>query len=216
MRKWSLDYFDSRFGDREIEVQLGRNADERYEIDQTKYVSKLKFRDYIRKIKTAGVTNDFYLTANNNSHNKTVLAELWEDVVQIPEYLDSRDPRAGFFWLGPPGTITPFHHDLTNNFMAQVMGSKRVLIAPSWDIPLMKNNIHCYSRVDGRVVPPAPDAALEEPQILECTLNAGEILFLPIGCLHFVEGLSVSVTVSFTNFACDNDFSSFYTTYHGV
>ena len=58
--------------------------------------------------------------------------------------------------------------------------------------------------------------ALEEPQILDFLLNPGEILFLPIGCFHFVEGVDISVTVSFTNFVFDNDFSSFYSTYHRV
>ena len=53
--------------------------------------------------------------------------------------------------------------------------------------------------------------------MLECILNPGEILFLPVGCLHFVEGLDVSVTVSFTNFAFDNnDFSSFTRRTSGV
>ena len=80
-------------------------------------------------------TNDFYLTANNNSANRKVLPELWDDIVQIPEYLASTIP-GGFFWMGPAGTITPFHHDLTNNFMAQVIGRKRIKIAPSWDMPL--------------------------------------------------------------------------------
>src|SRR5206468_2367912 len=110
--------------------------------------------------------------------------------------LDGRDPLNGFFWLGPAGTITPFHHDLTNNFMAQVIGRKRVRIAPSWDMPLMANDYHVFSRVDGRETPPSPRPALDAPQILECILHPGEILFLPIGCLHFVEGLDISVTVS--------------------
>jgi hypothetical protein len=47
-------------------------------------------------------------------------------------------------------------------------------------------------------------------------LNPGEILFLPIGCLHFVQGVDISVTVSFTNFIFDNDFASCYTTYGPV
>jgi hypothetical protein len=216
IRKWSLDYFVENYGDREIEVQFGRNAGDNYEIEREKYLRTIKMADFIEKVRTAAATNDFYLTANNNSNNKKALPELWDDIVQVPEYLDGRDRMNGFFWMGPAGTVTPFHHDLTNNFMAQVMGRKRVKIAPSWDIPLMNNYYHVYSRVDGRVAPPSPRAAFEEAQVLECILSPGEILFLPIGCMHYVEGVDITVTVSFTNFVFDNDFSSFYTTYQGV
>ena len=216
MRKWNLDFFQQKFGEREIEVQMGRNADDNYEIEREKFVSKIKFSRFIDMIRSSNGTNDFYLTANNNSSNKKVLPELWDDIIQIPEYLNGSDRLSGFFWMGPPGTITPFHHDLTNNFMAQVVGRKRVKIAPSWDMPLMNNEFHVFCRVDGRVTHPTPGPVVEQPQILECILNAGEILFLPIGCLHFVEGMETSVTVSFTNFVFDNDYYSFYSTYHRV
>ena len=103
-----------------------------------------------RECSTAGETNDFYITASNNSANKAVLPELWDDIVQIPEYLDAKSLQNGFFWFGPAGTITPFHHDLTNNFMAQVIGRKRILLAPSWDMPLMRNLTHVYCEIDGR------------------------------------------------------------------
>src|SRR5262249_41205005 len=186
-----------------------------YETEQEKYSSRIRFGDFIARIRAAGETNDFYLTAKNNSSNRKVLPELWGDIVQIPEYLRPDEP-GGFFWMGPAGTITPFHHDLTNNFMAQVIGRKRLKIAPSWDMPLMLNYLHCFSRIDGRVAPAAPQPPLFEPQILDFILNPGEILFLPIGCLHYVQGLDVSVTVSFTNFVFDNDFFSYYTTYGTV
>jgi Cupin-like domain len=216
MRKWNLDYFAENFGDREVEVQFGRNAGDNYEIEREKYLAKLKFADFVTRVRTAGVTNDFYMTASNASANKQNLAGLWQDIVQFPEYLDGRDPMSGFLWMGPAGTITPFHHDLTNNIMAQVIGRKRVKFAPSWDIPLMDNHFHVYSRVDGRTASPRPQPRPAEPQILEFILNPGEILFLPIGCLHWVEGIDITVTVSFTNFVFDNDFNSFYTTYQGV
>ncbi len=216
LRKWNLDYFAEKFGDREIEVQLGRNSGENYEIEREKYLKKIRMAEFVAMIRSAGTTNDFYLTANNNSSNKSVLPELWQDIVQVSEYLDGADPMSGFFWMGPSGTITPFHHDLTNNFMAQVIGHKKVKIAPSWDMPLMRNNLHVFSQVDGRVTAPQPDAPFDQPQIMECLLGPGEILFLPIGCLHYVEGMEVSVTVSFTNFVFPNDFASFYSTYHRV
>jgi hypothetical protein len=211
LRKWSLDYFVEKFGDREVDVQFGRDASGKYEEDREKFRRKMIFSHFIEMVRTSGVTNDFYITANNNSANKAALPELWDDIVQIPEYLNGRMAHDGFFWFGPAGTITPFHHDLTNNFMAQVMGCKRILLAPSWDMPLMRNLRDVYCEVDGRNTPPAPGASFGEPQVLECTLNPGEILFLPIGCLHFVEALEISATVSFTNFAFDdNDYTSFY------
>jgi hypothetical protein len=219
MRRWNLDFFSEKFGAREVDVQVGRNAagNANYEAEREKFRRKMMFSEFVEKVRTSGVTNDFYITAGNNSANKNTLPELWEDIVQIPEYLDGKAPNNGFFWFGPAGTITPFHHDLTNNFMAQVLGRKRVKIAPSWDMPLMRNLFHVYCEVDGRVTPPAPQPGLGQPQILECILNPGEILFLPIGCLHFVEGLDITVTVSFTNFAFDdNGYTGFYDTFDKV
>ena len=218
MRKWNLDFFAERFGDREVEVQMNRNSGDQaaqYEMNSERFIGRIKFGEFIHKLRTAGVTNDFYLTANNNSSNRKILPELWDDIVQVPEYLRADEP-GGFFWMGPAGTVTPFHHDLTNNFMAQVMGRKRMRIAPSWDIPLMRNHHHCFSQIDGRVIRPTPRPAFEEPQILEFVLQAGEILFLPIGCMHYVQGLDITVTVSFTNFLFDNDFSTFYSCYCSV
>jgi hypothetical protein len=218
MSKWGLDYFSEKFGAREVDVQIGRNSgDGNYEAQREKYRRKMMFGEFVEMVRTAGVTNDLYITASNNSSNKDALPELWDDIVQIPEYLDGRSQQSGFFWFGPAGTITPFHHDLTNNFMAQVLGRKRVKIAPSWDMPLMRNLFHVYCEVDGRVTPPAPQAGPGQPQIVECILHPGEILFLPMGCLHFVEALDISATMSFTNFAFDdNDYASFYDTYHNV
>jgi hypothetical protein len=215
LRKWNLDYFAERFGDREVEVQMNRNSGDQaaqYETNSERFIGRIKFGEFVQKVRTAGLTNDFYLTANNNSSNRRILPELWDDIVQIPEYLQSDQP-GGFFWMGPAGTVTPFHHDLTNNFMAQVIGRKLLRIAPSWDMPLMRNYHHVFCGVDGRITPAAPSPPLEEPQILEFVLNPGEILFLPIGCLHYVQGLDITVTVSFTNFVFDNDFSSFYSCY---
>jgi hypothetical protein len=215
--KWSLDYFVREFGRREVEVQAGRSASDCYEAEREKFRRKMIFSEFIEQVSTADKSNDIYITASNNSANKAVLPELWDDVVQIPEYLDGKSLQNGYFWFGPAGTITPFHHDLTNNLMAQVMGRKRILLTPSWDMPLMRNLFHVYCEIDGRATPPAPRASCGQPQILECILSPGEILFLPVGCLHFVEALEISATVSFTNFAFDdNDYTSFYSTYQGV
>ena len=217
LSKWGLEYFAREFGSREVQVQVGRGASDNYEAGRDQFRKTMVFAEFIERVSAAGNSNDIYITASNASANKALLSELWNDIVQIPEYLDATSLQNGFLWLGPAGTITPFHHDLTNNFMAQVMGRKRILLAPSWDMPLMRNLSHVYCEIDGRVTKPNPRPDSFEPQILECILSPGEVLFLPVGSMHFVEALEISATVAFTNFAFDdNDYARFYTTYQGV
>ncbi|MES2934383.1 MAG: cupin-like domain-containing protein [Pseudomonadota bacterium] len=210
MKKWNLDFFREQFGEREVEVQFGRNADANYEMNSVAHRRQMKFGEYVDLVRSAGHTNDFYMTANNDSLNRTALTELWADIEQVPEYLSQQENSRGFFWFGPAGTITPFHHDLTNNFMAQVMGRKRLRIMPACEVANTYNNRHCFTPVDGRDIDIAKFPAMANAQVLECVLEPGEILFLPVGCWHFVEGLDISVTIAFTNFLWDNDFYSNY------
>ena len=142
------------------------------------------------------------------------LRELWDDITQLPEYLRESANQRGFFWFGPQGTVTPFHHDLTNNFMAQVMGSKRVHIMPACEVAHVYNLRHCFTQVDGMQIDYARFPQMREVQTTQCEIQPGEILFLPVGCWHMVEGLSTSVTMAFTNFIWDNDFFSAYPADH--
>lgn len=210
LAKWSLDYFESRFAERTVQVQYGRNSDARYEINKTAHLRTMPFGEYVRQVRAAGRDNDCYMTAYNEGPNRQALAELWDDIVQVPAYLSDKGPTQGFLWLGPAGTITPFHHDLTNNFMAQVLGRKRVRVIPACEIAHMYNTEHCFSAVDGRAIDLARYPLMRDVRVLECILQPGEILFLPVGCWHFVEALDVSATVSFTNFLWDNDFTAEY------
>jgi hypothetical protein len=216
MRRWSLDYFARQFGDIEIEIQQGREANPDYEIERLKHVRRITMAHYVRLLVEAGSTNNLYCTANNNSHNRRALARLWDDIVQVPAYLTPDRGCDGFFWLGPKGSITPFHHDLTNNLMAQVIGRKRVRLVPPCDTPWMRNMAHVYSEFRGADPPERPNPSLGEPQTLSCTIGPGDLLFLPIGWWHHVEGLEISATMTFTNFHWDNDFHRFYDSFHEV
>jgi hypothetical protein len=214
--QWNFDYFRARCGDCEVEVQFGRNSDPNYEINQPNLKRIMPFREYVDLVEGSGATNDFYMTANNTTQNRASLAALWADVPTIREYLDPASPDTGFFWLGPAGTKTPFHHDLTNNFMAQVIGRKRVKLVPMSDTPHMYNHLHCYSQVDGSAIDVTRFPALQQANLIECTIGAGDLLFLPIGWWHYVEGLEASVTMTYTNFVVRNDFCNTYDTYHDL
>jgi hypothetical protein len=216
LAKWSLDELRARFGAQLVEVQTGRTRDRDYEINTLAHKETMPLARFVDMIATAGSSNDFYMTANNGSVNRAALAGLWDDIGDLPAYMDSGSASDGFLWVGPKGTLTPFHHDLTNNVMVQIVGRKRVLLVPAYDYPNMYNYKHCYSEVNGGAVDFDRFPLLRKANVIDCEIGPGEILFLPVGWWHYVESLDVSITVSMINFLANNDHYSNYETYHDL
>lgn len=200
LKRWSLDYIAERVGGAMVELQAGRTDADDYELAKERHRQLLPMRAVIDAIRRSEQSNDFYITAYNDTTNKNALAPLWDDLGDV-SILRPSGGRDGFFWLGPKGTLTPFHHDLTNNLLVQVMGRKQVYLVPSWEVGRMQNSIHCFS---GRSPSDWPGDDL--PPLLECIIEPGDALFLPIGWWHYVEALDATISMSFTNFAADNDF----------
>jgi ribosomal protein L16 Arg81 hydroxylase len=213
LHRWDHAYLRGRAGDAEVEVQLGRAADSDYEGNSASLRRRMRFGDYLDLVDAAGDSNDVYMTANNATQNRAALAVLWADIGRLPTYLDPASPDDGFLWIGPRGTRTPLHHDLTNNFMAQVRGRKRIRMVPAYDTARVYNHRHCFSAVDGFAIDYQRFPQMRDVALLDCVLAPGEILFLPVGSWHCVEALDASVTVSMINFLRFNDFSAGYTTY---
>lgn len=208
-RHWSFAGLDSALGTVAVDIQANRDAAGDYEIAKDRHTTRQPLHDIIRRINTGGASNDFYVTAYNSAHNKTALAPLWADIGDMPGILAPAEARDGFFWMGPQGTITPFHHDLTNNLLVQIVGTKRVKLVAAADTPRMKNHLHCFSQWRGEDLEPGPGDATR-PAVIDVVLHPGDALFLPVGWWHHVEGLGPHIGMSFINFACDNDFYSHY------
>ncbi len=215
LRKWSLDYFEQTLGNAKVEVQFDRDRNSDYEINKDAHRKVMAFHEYIALLRKDEETNNYYLTASNTDTNTAALAPLWKDISPFAGYL-TPEPTAGYLWLGPKGTLTPFHHDLTNNLLVQVSGRKHVVLAPGFEVDRMRNSQHCFSdwSVDPKAAFSAPEG--QRPTMLECVIGAGDALFLPVGWWHFVKGVDMSFSMSFTNFVVDNDFYSDYSTYGQV
>ena len=221
-KKWSLDYINQTCGHTEVQVQTDRESDSLYEIRAHQHRRLMRLSDCLKLIadtdKSGGTSNNLYITAGNTGVNECALQALWPDTrPTLPAYLDSQLPgRNGFFWMGPRGTVTPLHHDLTNNFMAQVVGRKRVwLIDPAYT-PLLANQLHCFSEVDLRNIDFERFPLMRKVRVLEHVLSPGELLFLPIGWWHQVVGIDTTITMTYTNFLWPNDYASDYRTYGPV
>ena len=217
MTRWTAEELKRRFGDRVVSVQANRDDDPNYELNSAKLRSEMTFGEFVDITETIGGTNNYYITANNVEKNRETLKELWEDIIPFPEYLRDDDPaNRGFFWFGPKGTVTPLHHDLTNNFMAQVRGRKLVRLIAPYELQNLYNNRHCYSAVNLDKIDYEQFPLFRNVTVIDVEIGPGDLLFLPVGWWHHVRGLDASITMTFTNFVFDNDFYSIYKTYQDI
>lgn len=202
LTRWSLDHFAALSGNNAVEAQVGRERDPDYELDKDNHRRLVRFDELIDWLRKDEASNDIYLTAYNSGTNAAALAPLWDDMRSIALLDDNRE-RDGFFWLGPKGTLTPWHHDLTNNLLVQVIGRKRVRMAPPWAFARMRNSRHCFSDW-GNDALPAGEGDAATPPVLETVIGPGEGVFLPVGWWHQVEALDLSASMSFTSFRRPN------------
>jgi hypothetical protein len=213
--RWTPDYLKQRIGDHMVQVQADRTSDPDYELYKDRHARQMPFSDFVDQITRAdGARNDLYMTAYNASQNDGALSAIRGDMGMIDRYLDpTADNRYGLMWIGPAGTVTPMHHDLTNNLLVQVAGRKVIKLVPAIQADAMYNHIHVFSAL-GDIEHPAfdmerfPDFA--QARVLDVTLLPGDALFLPIGWWHQVRSLDFSVTLTYTNFLWNNSHHQSY------
>lgn len=205
-RLWSPAYLRHRLGDAVVEYQAGRSADANFERDKAAHVRKLPFDRFIDEI-TQNPGNNAYVTAYNSASNAAALAPLRDDLGALDQILDADGTSQAMFWIGPEGTFTPLHHDLTNNLLIQLVGRKRVVLAPASETPKLYNDHHVFSEIrDIR----AGDLdftrypRLRDVRLHEIILEPGDALFIPIGWWHQLTALDFSVSATCTNFRWPN------------
>ncbi|WAS93245.1 cupin-like domain-containing protein [Nannocystis punicea] len=201
--RWSPADLRERFGPAEIEMSIGRAADDDPDVRFKEHVRPTTLADYVDRVLAAGETNDLYLIANNRNLARPGLAGLLEDVTLPAGYFDaSRSASCGALWFGPAGTVTSLHHDTSNILFFQVVGRKRFRLYPPDQPQLLAAARGVYSTLD----PELPSPELAEAFGFDEVLLPGEALFLPVGWWHHVRALDLSISVAFNNFVWPNDF----------
>lgn len=204
---WSPQHLKARYGEAQVQVQMARASDPRYEIRADAHRREVRLADYVDLVQ-AGASNDHYLTANNHALRSTALSGLLDDVGSLPPFCN-RDALAGasHFWFGPAGTVTPLHHDTLMILHMHVVGRKRWRLVSPLYTPWLYNHEGVFSRVDLD----APDyerfPLLRKVQVHEVVVEPGETLFIPLGWWHQVSALDTCLSLSLTGFDFPNEFS---------
>jgi Cupin-like domain len=209
MGRWTLDDFESRFGDVEVEVMAGRDRDPACDSHFEAHRTKLTMRQFVGRIRTTRGTasNDLYMVAQNRTMERGAMRELLQDIVLPEGLLDpARLAGACSLWVGPAGTVTPLHHDQNNILFCQVVGNKRVRLVPPFEVAMFDSLESIYSPIDPTVTVDERHPALADLAVIDLTLEAGEALFIPVGWFHHVTSLSESISMSFTGFRRANNF----------
>lgn len=102
-------------------------------------------------------------------------------------------------------SATCWHRDWADNFLAQLIGRKRVYLSPPSDeacfytthaVAQSTNVAIDYSPISRRGADPVEFPAFQRARVIECVLEPGDMLYLPCGWFHHVENLSPSCAIN--------------------
>lgn len=205
-KKWTTEYLCNEFGEVMIQAAIGRDQYSDPEGNLSKIEKKIKLRDFLHLIDGLD-SNDAYMVARNYNFMNPGLSSLLQDLQPLPaciKKLPSR--RETHLWIGPKGTVTPFHYDRRNIFFFQISGVKRFILASPVAAPYIYNQYSVFSKVD----PEHPDykkyPLFRNVRLYTVDLQEGDALFLPVAWWHKVRSLTQSISVGTSDFIYKNEF----------
>ena len=208
MGRWSPDDLKSRFGHLTVDIQDGRNDDRAYEENKLNHTRSIRLATFVDRVLSGGPTNDYYLTANNEVLRRPEFTPLIADIGSLPPICDrSTLLTRSSFWFGPAGTTTPLHHDTVMLFHTQVVGRKRWRLISPLETPKLYNYNNVFSPIDIDKPDLGRYPLFGEVTVLDVVVDPGETMFLPLAWWHHVTSMDVSLSFSYSNLDCPNEFS---------
>ena len=203
IERWkSWDYLEKNVGcETTCHVEVGGNyaQSQRCDIRFSDYLAYLKFfEERYGRSGTEKIPNEelVYLAQND------AFEGLLQDFV-VPDFCTSLGEGhlySTMIWIGPYGCVSPLHFDPMDNALMQFVGTKRVLMYPP--------EVQVYAGHDGNQSntssfnPEEPldidkyPLAVDLPPSLECTLAAGDLLYIPKKWWHYIRTVETSISIN--------------------
>ncbi|MBN9344369.1 MAG: hypothetical protein BGO76_06585 [Caedibacter sp. 38-128] len=191
---WSPSFFKEKYGEKEFNVNP--NLPDKvcpYFYNAKSYHAIMKFADFIELMSE---NNSCYLAQEDMS----VFKELKEDYNfydLIPSSVNRDCDASVNLWLGA-NTRSGLHFDNCDNFLAQIYGTKTVVLIPPEDAKFVYPIPSNFFK--SPVNPLDPDFSefpkFKKAKIFEGQLNAGDVLFIPKGWYHYIYSPSQSISLN--------------------
>lgn len=191
VKKWTLDYFKETMGD----IKIGLFSDEETYLDRSFKTphTYMKFGEYLDLIATKPTNLRIFLF--NAFKYKPDLRNDFD----YPNITNSFLKRFPFMFFGGQNSTVRIHQDMdmSNVFLTQLHGSKRVvLFHPSYSDLLYRFPYTVHSGVDIDHPDYEKFPGLRHVKGVQCTIKNGETLFIPSGWWHYITYLEGGWAIS--------------------
>jgi len=198
--KWTFDYFREELG--HIDVGVFDAEGKKHSADRS-YKSApdtMKFRDYLDLVQQAPTTRRLFLF-NVFKHNRA----LYKDF-EFPDVADRVLRRLPLAFFGGEGSVTRIHKDMDNSnvYLTELAGKKRVvLFDPKYSDMLYRYPFGTHTSVDINNPDYQKFPALDKVVGYDCTIEAGDTIFMPSGWWHHIEYQSAGIGFSMRSISPD-------------
>jgi Cupin-like domain len=194
MTKWDFSFFQSLKPDVDVDVEVGDC------LTQATVLEKWKFSKYVAAI--AADSPDGPQVGGSHYLTLFPLLETFPDLrSDVCFHLWPTRYHVLVAWIGPKGTFSGLHWDRSHSLLAQVRGSKRVMLyEPEQWARMYESRKFDWGTALSQVDALHPDyerfPLFKDVSGTEILLEAGQMLYLPLGWPHYVVSLEPSVSLS--------------------
>lgn len=210
-QRWTAEFLRERLADKPVIVTRAASRQFRADPERGHYtpqqMQKMSFGEFLDRISVVDPGPDdpsYYLHRQSLEQQ---LPELRGDIV-VPSHVAGAALLLVSLWMGPAGSVTPIHHDFTDNLFVQVRGKKRVILyepdpdSAFYRLPFRAANGRSswhLSQVGSRDTADVETHPLfRQARAFEAVMEPGDMLLIPNLFWHEVHSLDTpSISLSY-------------------
>lgn len=206
-RSWTINELVDEFGFIKVPVRQTDDEFREFFAPTSRGVSRrmmMELRAYVETLRrtTATGTRPPY-AANISLFSDPAVAHKFDQLLaacHFPNWRPEKSTTEYRLWIGAAGQRSTIHNDPYHNFNAQIIGRKRFILFEPGQHGTLYPFYFNRGMWTSPIQPFAPDLQkypkFAVAQGFDCTLDEGEVLFVPRFWWHYAEAATISVNIN--------------------